>query len=111
MVIAISSPLEDNAAIYRDAQLALALQRLEEDKVQNLEKKEHIIMRDGDFFTMMQQQQEDKAQKSMDKEQRAMTSTPTGKSLLLIQRVLSLHHFLLSSIPQNLGYGIVTPGD
>ena len=39
----------------------------------------------------------------MEKEQRAMTSTPTEKALLLAQRVLSLHHFLQSSIPHNLG--------
>ena len=32
-----------------------------------------------------------------------MTSTPTGKALLLVQSVLSLHHFLKSYIPQNLG--------
>ena len=32
-----------------------------------------------------------------------MSSTPTGKAFLLIQRVLSLHYFLRSSIPQNLG--------
>ena len=31
--IAISSPLEDNADISRDAQLALALQKLEEDEL------------------------------------------------------------------------------
>ena len=46
-MIAISSPPEDNTAISRDDQLALALQRLEEDEVQNLEKKEQMIMRDG----------------------------------------------------------------
>ena len=45
----------------RDAQSALAMQRLEEDKVQNMEKKEHMIMRDGEFSTMMQQQEEDEA--------------------------------------------------
>ena len=32
-----------------------------------------------------------------------MSSTPTGKALLLIRHVLSLHHFLQSSIPHNLG--------
>ena len=62
-------------AISRDDQLALALQRLEEDEVHNLEKKEHMIMRDGKFAIMMQHKEEDKAQKSMEKEQRAMTST------------------------------------
>ena len=61
-----------------------------------------MIMRDGKFATVMQQKEEDKAQKSTEKEQRAMTSTPTGKALLLIQCVLSLHRFLQSSIPQNL---------
>ena len=50
-----------------DAQIALALQRLEEDDVQNLEKKEQMIMRDGDFSTMMQQQKEEEAQKLMEK--------------------------------------------
>ena len=39
----------------------------------------------------------------MDKEQRAMASTPTGKSLILVQCVLSLHHVIQSSVPQNLG--------
>ena len=68
-----------------------------------MEKKENMIMRDGKFATMMQQQEEDEAQKLMEKEQRVMSSTPTGKALLLIQRVLYLHHFLQSSIPQNLG--------
>ena len=60
-------------------------------------------MRDGEFATMMQHQEEDEAQKLMDKEQRAMSSIPTGKALVLVQIVLSLHHFLQSSIPQNLG--------
>ena len=41
--------------------------------------------------------------KSMEKEQRSMSSTPTGKDLVLVQRVLSLHHFLQYFIPQNLG--------
>ena len=62
-----------------------------------------MVMRDGEFSTMMQQQEEDEAQKLMDKEQRSMTSIPTGKTLLLVQRVLYLHHFLKSSIPENLG--------
>ena len=39
------------------------LQWLEEDKVQNTEKKENMIMRDGEFATMIQQQEEDKEQK------------------------------------------------
>ena len=71
--------------------------------MQNLEKKENMIMRDGEFATMMQQQEEDEVHTFMEKEQRAMTSTPTGKALLLIQCVLSLHNFLQSSIPHNLG--------
>ena len=79
------------------------LHQLEEGEVQNLEKKEQMIMRDGEFATTIQQQEEDEALKSMKKEQRAMTSTPTGKSLLLIQRDLSLHYFVQSSIPHNLG--------
>ena len=41
-------------------------------------------------------------QKLMEKEQWAMSSMTTGRSLVLVQRVLSLHHFLQSSIPQNL---------
>ena len=52
--------------------------------MQNLEKKENMIMGDGKFDTMIQPQEEEEAQKSMGKEQRAMTSTPTGKALLLI---------------------------
>ena len=43
------------------------LQRLEEDKVQNLEKMEQMVMRDGDIVPIMQQIKEDKAQKYMDK--------------------------------------------
>ena len=39
----------------------------------------------------------------MEKEQQAMASTPTGKALLLVQRVLSLHHFLQGSLTQSLG--------
>ena len=66
-VIAIFGPPEDNTAISRDAQLALALQQLEEDEVQNMEEKEHMITRDGEFTTMMQQQEEDEAQISMEK--------------------------------------------
>ena len=54
----------------------------------NLEKKENVIMRDGEFATMMQQQEEDETQKSMEKEQWDMSSTQTGKALLIIHRVL-----------------------
>ena len=79
------------------------MQQIEEDEVQNMEKKEQMIMRDGKFATMMQQQKEAKAQKLMEKEQRDMKSTPTEKALLIFQRVLYLHHFFKSSIPQNLG--------
>ena len=71
--------------------------------MQNLEKKENMKMRDGEFATMMQQQEEEKAQKSMQKKQQAMTSTPKGKALILIHRVLSLNHFLQYSIPQYIG--------
>ena len=39
----------------------------------------------------------------MDKEQRAMTSALTVKALLLVQRILYLHHLLQYYIPQNLG--------
>ena len=60
-------------------------------------------MRDGEFATMIQQQEEDEAQKLTEKEQRAMTSTLTGRALLIVQCVLSLHHFLKFSIPQKLG--------
>ena len=49
----------DNVAISRNTHLSLALQRLEEDEVQNLNKKEHMIMMDGDFATMMHHQDED----------------------------------------------------
>ena len=62
-----------------------------------------MIMRDGEFATMIQHQEEDEEQKLMGKEQRAMSPMPTGKALLLVQCVLSLHHFLKYSIPQNLG--------
>ena len=56
--------------------------------MQNLEKKVHMIMRDGKFATMMQYQEEDEAQKSMEKEQRVMKSTPTGKALIIFKRAL-----------------------
>ena len=70
------------------------MQQIEEDEVQNMEKKEQMIMRDGKFATMMQQQKEAKAQKLMEKEQRDMSSKPTGKALFLVQIVLSLHRVL-----------------
>ena len=60
-------------------------------------------MRNGQFATMMQQQEEDEVQKLMEKEQQAMSSTLTGEDFILVQRVLSLHHFLQSYIPHNLG--------
>ena len=69
----------------------------------NLEKNEKMIIRDGEIPTMMQQKEEDEALKLMEKEQRAMTSTPTGKALVIVQRVLSLHHLIQFYIPQNLG--------
>ena len=56
-------------------------------------------MRDGELATIIQQQEEDEARNSMEKEQWDMTSTLTGKALLLVQRVLSLHHFLQYYIP------------
>ena len=68
-----------------------------------MEKKENMIMRDGEFATMMQHQEEEEAQKLMEKEQRAAPSTPEEKDLLLIQSFLSLHHLIQSYIPQNLG--------
>ena len=43
-------------------------------------------------------------QKLMEKKQRAMSSTPTGKALVLVHRILYLHHFLQSSVPQNFGF-------
>ena len=98
--IAISIPPEYNTGISRDAQIALTLQRLEEDNMQNMEKKEQMIMRDGEFSTMVQQQEEDEAQKSMDKEQQDMTSTPTGNSLLIVQGFLSLHRFFSLTYPR-----------
>ena len=52
-------PNRINLSISRDTQLALALQLLEEDEVQNLDKMVQMIMRDGDFATMMKQQEED----------------------------------------------------
>ena len=58
-----------------------------------------MIIKDGKFATMMQQKEEDEAQKWIEKEQRSMTSMTTGKYLLIVQRVLSLHHFLQYSIP------------
>ena len=56
--IYISRPPEDNAAISRNAQIVLAPQQLEQEKVQNMEKKEYMIMRDDKFATIIQQQEE-----------------------------------------------------
>ena len=81
----------------------MELKLLEEDEVKNLEKKEQMIMRDGHFATMIQHQEEDQLQKLMEKKQWAVSSTPTGKALVLVQRVLYFHHFLHYFIPQNLG--------
>ena len=39
----------------------------------------------------------------MEKEQRAMSSMPKGKALVIVQLVLSLHHFIQYSILQNSG--------
>ena len=39
----------------------------------------------------------------MEQEQLAISSTPTGEDLLLVKRVISLHHFIKYFIPQNLG--------
>ena len=71
--------------------------------MQNLDKKEQMIMRDGEFATMIQHQEEDEDQKWMEKQQRFTTSTPRGKAFLLVQHVLSLHEFPQSSIPKILG--------
>ena len=54
-----SGPPEDNRAVCIDTNIALALQNLEEEEVQNMEKKVHMIMRDDDLATMIQQQEED----------------------------------------------------
>ena len=67
VAIAISIPPEDNATISIDTHLALLLQLLEEENVQNFEEKEQMITRDGGISTMIQWQEEDKAQKSMEK--------------------------------------------
>ena len=50
----------------------------------NLEEKEKMIMRDGELATIMQQKEEDEAHQSMEKEQQAMASTPTGEGFLLV---------------------------
>ena len=62
-----------------------------------------MITRDGELATIMQQKEEDEAHILMEKEYPATTSTPTGRSLLLVQCVLTLHVFLQSSIPHNSG--------
>ena len=62
-----------------------------------------MIMRDGELATMMQQQEEEKANNLMEKEQQDMLSMWKNKAFLLVQRVLSLHNFLQSSVHQNLG--------
>ena len=60
-----------------------------------------MVMRNGELVTMMQQQEEYKAHTLMDKEQQGMASIPTRRDLTVIQRVISLHHFIQSPIPQN----------
>ena len=62
-----SVPIKWYISSPRDAQLALALQQLEKDEVQNLEAKEQMIMRDGELVTIMKQQEENEAQKLMEK--------------------------------------------
>ena len=71
--------------------------------MQNIDKKENMIMRYGKFATIMQNQEEDKAQKSIEREQWAMSSTPTGKYLLLIYSVLSVGfiNILMQIIPSD----------
>ena len=59
-----------------------------------------MIMRDDKLATMIQQQEEDEAQKLMEKEQRAMTSTLIKKALRLVQRVFSLYHFFSLPYPR-----------
>ena len=44
------------------------LQRLEEEKVHNLEEKEQMIMRDDELATITQQKEEDELKQSMEKE-------------------------------------------
>ena len=78
--ISISRPPEDNVEISRDAQLALALQRLEYDEVKNTEEKEQMIMRDGELDTTMQHQEECKVQKLIEEKQRDMKPTSTEKA-------------------------------
>ena len=43
------------------------LQILEEDELQNMEEKEHMIMSYGKLATIMKQQEEDEAHKLMEK--------------------------------------------
>ena len=59
-----------------------------------MEDKEHMITRYGELTKIIQQQEEDEAQKLVEKEQQAMESTPTSRDLIIVQSVLSLHHFL-----------------
>ena len=61
-----------------------------------------MIMRNSKLATIIQHQEEDEVHKLIEKEQWDMISTPIGKALLLVQCVLSLHHFLQYYIPQNL---------
>ena len=63
-----------------------------------------MIMSDGELATTMKLQEEEEAHKSMEKEQRTMTLTPTGEALILVLFIPFLHNFLQSSIPQNLGF-------
>ena len=58
-------------------------------------------MRDGNFAYIMQQQEADKAQKSLEKEKWAMSSTKTEKDLLLIHHVLSLQQLFTIPYPRN----------
>ena len=76
----------------------------EEDEVHSMEDKEHMITRDGELTNIIQQQEEDEAQKLVEKEQQAMESTPTSRDLIIVQSVLSLHHFIQFSILQKLGF-------
>ena len=63
----ISPYINEGFRPVRDDQLALALQILEEDEVQNMEKNYQAIMSYGELAIMMQHQEEYESQEYMDK--------------------------------------------
>ena len=98
-MIATYGPPKDNSAIFRDAQLVGVLKQIEEEEDTE---KEQRTKRDAMLAMKIHRHEMAKVQKYSKEILQGMTSTPTGKSLLFVQHVLSLHCRLEASAPKNL---------